>query len=61
LKRECLSLFPDFGEIKLFVKERLRGDGLKSYLTNAISKIEADFFSGKIDAEGAQRRLERIK
>jgi len=61
LKRECLSLFPDFGEIKLFVKERLRGDGLKSYLTNAISKIEADFFSGKINAEDAQRRLDRIQ
>ena len=61
LKQEAISLFPDFTEIKLFVKERLRGDELKSHLNSAIEKIEADFFSGKINSESAQRKLGKIK
>lgn len=61
LKQEALSQFPDFIEMKSFIKERVRGDSLISHLTTAIDKIQADFFAGAIDAESAKRRLGKIK
>ncbi|MFK5975618.1 MAG: hypothetical protein QM493_03825 [Sulfurovum sp.] len=61
LKEDFLALFPDFEEMKLFIEERVRGDEVKTHINSAIEKIESDFFSGKINAESAQRKLGKIK
>jgi hypothetical protein len=57
LKAEFLELFPDFSDMKTFVHERVRGDALKAKLTNAVDKVESQYFSGAMNAEQAKREL----
>lgn len=61
LKTEFLTLFPDFTEMKVFVKERVRGDALKAKLTAAVDEVESQYFSGAMDAEQAKRELGLLK
>lgn len=61
LKTDFLELFPDFSEMKIFVKERLRGDALKAKLINQVDDVEAKYFSGAMDAEQAKRELSSLK
>lgn len=61
LKTEFLTLFPDFSEMKIFVKERVRGDALKARLTNAINDVETQYFAGEMNAEQAKRSLDLLK
>ena len=61
LKTEFLELFPDFSEMKIFVKERVRGEALQSKLTASVDDVEAQYFSGAMDAEQAKRELNLLK
>ncbi len=61
LKTEFLALFPDFSEMKIFVKERLRGEILKAKLIASIDSVESQYFSGKMNAEQAKRELSLLK
>ncbi|WP_373030707.1 hypothetical protein [Sulfurovum sp.] len=61
LKTEFLELFPDFSEMKIFVKERVRGETLQAKLTAAVDDVEAQYFSGAMDAERAKRKLGLLK
>ena len=61
LKDEFLDLFPDFSEMKNFVKDRVRGKILHDKLTNKINSIEDKFFSGGITAADAKRELSMLK
>lgn len=61
LKTEFLELFPDFSEMKIFVKERLRGEILQMKLTASIDSVESQYFSGKMNAEQAKRELSLLK
>ena len=61
LKDEFLALFPRFDEMKIFVKDRIRGKILQDKLTSTISTIEDKFFSGTIGAEDAKRKLSTLK
>ena len=61
LKDEFLDLFPDFSEMKNFVKDRVRGKILHDKLTNKINTIEDKFFSGGITAADAKRELSTLK
>ncbi len=61
LKTEFLELFPDFSEMKIFVKERLRGEILKAKLIASIDSVESQYFSGKMNAEQAKRELSLLK
>ena len=58
LKEEFLALFPNFGEMKKFVKERTRGDALQAELFKTIDEVEGKYFSGTMNAEQAKRRLD---
>ncbi len=58
LKEEFLALFPDFTEMKKFVKERIRGDALQAKLLKSIDEVESKYFSGTINAEQAKRVLD---
>jgi hypothetical protein len=61
LKTEFLELFPDFSEMKIFVKERLRGELLQAKLIASIDSVESQYFSGKMNAEQAKRELSLLK
>jgi len=61
LKSEFLELFPDFGEMKVFAQERIRGDALIKRLVSVVDDIEYAYFGGKMDTEQAQRKLRAIK
>ena len=58
LKEEFLALFPNFGEMKKFVKERTRGDALQAELFKTIDEVEGKYFSGTMNAEQAKRALD---
>ncbi|MCW8822179.1 MAG: hypothetical protein OQK45_08105, partial [Sulfurovum sp.] len=61
LKTEFLTLFPDFSEMKIFVKERVRGDALQAKITNSIDDVESQYLSGEMNAEQAKRSLGLLK
>ena len=61
LKTEFLTLFPDFSDMKIFIKERVRGDALKTKLNAAVDDVESQYFSGAMDAEQAKRELSMLK
>jgi len=61
LKEDFLMLFPSFDEMKVFIKERVRGEALTSKLLDTVNKAEDEFFSGTLSAEGAKRRLGSLK
>ena len=61
LKIEFLTLFPDFSDMKVFIKERVRGEALQAKLTAAVDDVESQYFSGAMDAEQAKRELGLLK
>ena len=61
LKEEYIALFPDFGEMKSFVKERIKGDALSAKLLKKTSSVEDKFFAGSITAEEAKQELGVLK
>ena len=61
LKEEFLVLFPDFDEMKKFVKVRIRGDVLQAKLLKIINDVESKYFSGTMNAEQAKRELDLLK
>jgi len=61
LKVEFLTLFPDFGDMKHFVKDRIVGDALKAKLLLTINNVEDKFFSGTMTAEQAKQMLSTLK
>ena len=61
LKEEFLELFPDFADMKHFVKERTRGEALQAKLLKMIDYIEGEYFAGTMTAEQAKRELSLLK
>jgi len=61
LKEEFLDLFPDFEEMKVFPKERIRGDALIEKIVSVVDDVEFKYFGGKMDMEQAKRKLREIK
>lgn len=56
-RKEFLEIFPDFTEMRFFVKERLRGEEVQAKLLKKIYKIEGDFLSGSISSEDAKDKF----
>ncbi|MCD6654094.1 MAG: hypothetical protein LT067_04945 [Sulfurovum sp.] len=61
LKKEFLKLFPDFGEMKHFANERIRGELFQTKLLNVINETEGQFFEGTLNAEQAKQKLDSLK
>jgi hypothetical protein len=61
LKNEFILLFPDFGDMKLFVKNRINGDALTAKLLTQITQVEDKFFAGTITADQAKQELSSLK
>jgi hypothetical protein len=60
LREDFLSFYPDYDEMKKFIKERIVGDDFQEYMLEQVSKIEKDFLMGKIDSDQALLRLESL-
>ncbi len=61
LKEDFLLLFPNFEDMKVFAKERLRGEVLRKKLLKTIKSVEDQYFSGTLNTEGAMRMLGTLK
>jgi len=61
VKKEFLELFPDYAEMKKFVKGRTRGALLQKKLLEKIDEVEGKFFSGTLNAEDAKRTIDTLK
>ncbi len=61
LKQEFLEIFPDFKYLKLFVKERTRGEHFQQRHLRNIEEVEGEFLSGEITAEQAKRKIDLLK
>jgi hypothetical protein len=60
LKKDFLSFYPDYDEMKKYIKERVVGEKFQNYLLQNISKIEKDFLLGKINSDKALLRLKSL-
>jgi hypothetical protein len=60
-KNELVDLFPDFDTMKLFIKNRVIGEPLRSRILKRIDQVEDKFLSGEISAEKAKDMLLRLK
>ena len=61
IKEEYLSLFPDFGQMKIFINERIKGEALSLSLSQQLKNVEDKFFSGLMTQEEAKQELSSIK
>ena len=61
LKIEFIGLFPNFDEMKIFIKERTRGTYLKNRLNTLTNNIEEEYLGGTIDVEHAKRMLDNFQ
>jgi len=61
LKEEFLELFPDYTEMKKFIKDRTRGEALQAKVLKVIDNVEGKFFSGTLSAEQAKQMLSSLK
>jgi len=61
LKEEFLALFPDFGDMKHFAKDRIVGEAFQAKLLAQIASVEDKFFSGSMTAEQAKQALSTLK
>ncbi len=61
VKQEFLELFPDYPEMKKFVKERTVGKALQNKILKVIDEVEGAFFSGTLSPDGAKQKLDSLK
>lgn len=61
VKKEFLELFPDYSEMKKFLKERVRGEGIQTKLLQTVKSVERKFYAGEMNSEQAKRTLDSLK
>ena len=61
LKDEYLTLFPDFGQMKMFVDEQIKGDVLSTKPNVQLKDVEDKFFSGTMTQDQARQALSSVK
>lgn len=61
LRKEWMSLFPDFSAMRAFIKNRVKGEVLPTKLTVVLDGIEKKYYAGKINMEQAKQRLGKLK
>ena len=60
IKQEFLELFPDYTEMKKFVKDRTVGQALQSKILKIIDDVEGEFFSGTLSPDEAKQKLDAL-
>jgi len=61
LKNEFIELFPDFEDMKNFIKDRIIGEALQKKLSAQVKDVEDKFFAGSITTEQAKLELSTLK
>jgi len=61
VKKEFLELFPDYTEMKTFIKERVRGEEIVKKLLQTVKSVESKFYAGEINSEQAKEKLDSLK
>ena len=61
VKQEFLELFPQYMEMKKFVKERTNGASLQAKVLKLIDNVEGGFFAGTLNTEQAKQKLDSLK
>jgi len=57
MKQEFLSSFPNFGDMKYFVDNKIIGDSLKKKLNDTIDFVEDKFVAGEMKVDEAKRKF----
>jgi hypothetical protein len=57
IKDEFLTIFPNFLDMKEFIKERVVGDDLQKRLIETIESIEERFIAGEISVDEGKREF----
>jgi len=60
IRKDFLSFYPHFDEMKKIIQERVMTPNFKTYLLDKVKKVERDFLSGALDAEQAKRKLQDL-
>ena len=61
LKDEFIKLFPNFEEMKFFIKDRIVGKGLQDKLLKSLDEIEDGVISGVMSVKQAKIKLSLLK
>ena len=61
IKQEFLELFPNYTEMKAFVKQRTTGKALHTRVLKVIDEVEGAFFSGTLSPDQAKQKLDSLK
>jgi len=57
IKREFLTNFPNFSNMRAFIEDKVVGDILQQKLREAIDTVEDKFVSGEIKVDEAKRKF----
>jgi len=60
IHEDFMQMFPKFGDMKLFVDDRIKDDELKALIIKKLNSVEDDFFSGSVDEFEAKERIDKI-
>jgi hypothetical protein len=60
IKQEFLELFPNYSEMKEFVRNRTVGKALQSKILKIIDDVEGKFFSGTLSPDEAKQKLDSL-
>ncbi len=61
VKKEFLELFPDYTEMKAFIKDRVRGEKIEKKLLQTVKFVESKFYAGEMNSEQAKEKLDSLK
>ena len=61
IKKDFLSLFPNFIEMQYFIEERVQGEILYEQLATRLERVESRYVSGQIGREDAKQALSTLR
>jgi len=61
LKNEFISLFPNFSEMRFFIKDRIVGKELQNKLLKMLAEVEDGVISGAMSVKQAKKKLSSLK
>ena len=59
-KLEFLAYFPNYEEMRFFIKDRTNGDLLQTHIMKAIDKVQSGYMKGKLNSTQAKQKLDKL-
>jgi len=60
MHQEFLDLFPKFGDMQMFVDDRVKDEELRAVIINKVKSVEDSFFSGTVSDFEAKENIDKI-